>query len=143
MRHHLHRRGQQDLQDQRDLQVREDLRDQQGLRGQQGRQDRQDRQGKLFAAARQWRLILVVGVSDMAGNGLYALAVRAGPRFEGPRSAGLSHLVEHMLFRGTRRHPCSRDFHEAIETIDQAIAKDADAYYQKQRAKFEAAASGS
>ena len=33
-----------------------------------------------------------------------ALYLRAGPRFETPAENGLSHMVEHMLFRGTTRH---------------------------------------
>ena len=45
------------------------------------------------------------------------LVVRAGPRYETPETNGLSHLVEHMLFRGTRRYPRSLDFHEAVERI--------------------------
>lgn len=46
-----------------------------------------------------------------------ALALRAGPRFETRKTSGLSHLVEHMLFRGTEAHPRHRDFHEAVESI--------------------------
>ncbi len=46
-----------------------------------------------------------------------ALLVRAGPRYETPRTNGLSHLVEHLLFRGTTRHPSSLDFHTAVEAL--------------------------
>lgn len=46
-----------------------------------------------------------------------ALMVRAGPRYERPEENGLSHLVEHLLFRGTRSHPSSLDFHVAVETL--------------------------
>ncbi len=45
------------------------------------------------------------------------LVLRAGPRYETPATSGLSHLVEHMLFRGTERHPSSREFHWAVESI--------------------------
>jgi len=45
------------------------------------------------------------------------LAVRGGPRFETPDTSGLGHLVEHMLFRGTRKYPSHRDFHQAVESI--------------------------
>ena len=31
--------------------------------------------------------------------------VRMGPRFESPEENGLSHFVEHVLFKGTERHP--------------------------------------
>lgn len=46
-----------------------------------------------------------------------ALLVRAGPRYETPRTNGLSHLVEHLLFRGTTRHPSSLEFHTAVEAL--------------------------
>ena len=45
------------------------------------------------------------------------LAVRGGPRFESRDTSGLSHLVEHMLFRGTHKYPSHRDFHQAVESI--------------------------
>ena len=41
--------------------------------------------------------------------------VRAGSRFEAPEESGLSHFVEHMLHRGTERHPDPDRFHEAVE----------------------------
>ncbi len=54
-------------------------------------------------------------------NGLHSLdvnlVVRAGPRYETPENNGLSHMVEHMLFRGTHQYPSSLDFHEAVEQI--------------------------
>lgn len=46
-----------------------------------------------------------------------ALMVRTGPRFERPDENGISHLVEHLIFRGTARHPASLDFHAAIEAL--------------------------
>ncbi len=46
-----------------------------------------------------------------------ALMVRAGPRFERPADSGLSHLLEHMLFRGTETHPSSFAMNAAIESI--------------------------
>lgn len=46
-----------------------------------------------------------------------ALMVRSGPRYETREQNGLSHLVEHLLFRGTESHPSSLDFHIAVETI--------------------------
>jgi predicted Zn-dependent peptidase len=46
-----------------------------------------------------------------------ALYVRAGARFETPRDAGLSHFVEHMLFRGTRLHPTPHSLAFAIEAL--------------------------
>ncbi len=46
-----------------------------------------------------------------------AMMVRAGPRYEQLHENGISHLVEHLVLRGTRTHPHSRDFHIAVEAI--------------------------
>ncbi len=46
-----------------------------------------------------------------------AVMVRSGPRFEASSDNGLSHLVEHLLFRGTRSHPSSLSFHVAVEAL--------------------------
>ncbi|HEV8320099.1 MAG TPA: pitrilysin family protein [Myxococcota bacterium] len=45
------------------------------------------------------------------------LYVRVGSRFETRRDNGLSHFLEHMLFRGTRRHADSYDLNLAIERL--------------------------
>jgi predicted Zn-dependent peptidase len=60
-------------------------------------------------------------------NGLQVVTVTApptcaspstcGPRFERPAENGLSHMVEHMLFRGTARHRSSRALSSAIESL--------------------------
>lgn len=64
-------------------------------------------------------------------NGLRAVAVplphlhtatitvvaKAGPRYETPASNGVSHLVEHMLFRGTPTHPTAFAMNRAIESL--------------------------
>ena len=34
--------------------------------------------------------------------------VRAGGRYEGPEKAGISHFLEHLLFKGTRRRSCEQ-----------------------------------
>ena len=46
-----------------------------------------------------------------------ALFVRVGSRFETPRTNGLSHFLEHMLFRGTAAHPSAYSLNNAIETL--------------------------
>ena len=38
-----------------------------------------------------------------------------GPRHESEDDNGLSHLVEHAVFRGSRAYPSARDFNEAVE----------------------------
>jgi predicted Zn-dependent peptidase len=50
-----------------------------------------------------------------------AVFVKVGSRFEGPEDNGLSHFVEHMLFRGTAAHPTSRDLNLAIEGLGSAL----------------------
>lgn len=50
-----------------------------------------------------------------------ALYLRAGPRFEAPSDNGLSHMVEHMLFRGTASHRSSRALSAAIESLGAAL----------------------
>src|SRR5882672_9085279 len=45
------------------------------------------------------------------------LYVRAGSRYETPESNGLSHFVEHMLFRGSRSFPDSLALNRAIEEL--------------------------
>jgi predicted Zn-dependent peptidase len=43
--------------------------------------------------------------------------IAVGSRYETNSMAGISHFVEHMLFRGTERRPTSRDISEAIERV--------------------------
>jgi predicted Zn-dependent peptidase len=50
-----------------------------------------------------------------------ALYLRNGPRFETPAENGLSHMVEHMLFRGTARHRSARALSSAIESLGAAL----------------------
>src|SRR5262245_26782437 len=45
------------------------------------------------------------------------LYVRAGSRYETPSENGLSHFVEHMLFRGSSRYPDSLALNRAIEEL--------------------------
>lgn len=46
-----------------------------------------------------------------------AFTARGGPRYEAVTNNGLSHVMEHLLFRGTRAHPDSLSFHSAIEHL--------------------------
>ena len=42
---------------------------------------------------------------------------KVGSRYENPRDNGLSHFLEHMLFRGTERYPSSYALNFAIEEL--------------------------
>lgn len=46
-----------------------------------------------------------------------AFFVKIGSRFELPADNGLSHFVEHMLFRGTERYPTSLALNTAVEQL--------------------------
>jgi len=49
------------------------------------------------------------------------LVVRAGPRFENRKTTGLSHFVEHMLFRGTRGVAGRFSLHAEVEGLGSPI----------------------
>lgn len=50
-----------------------------------------------------------------------ALFVKVGSRFETPQDSGLSHFVEHMLFRGTDQYPTSLAFNTAVEELGSTL----------------------
>ncbi|MEM7433764.1 MAG: pitrilysin family protein [Myxococcota bacterium] len=58
--------------------------------------------------------------------------VRVGSRYESPETNGLSHFLEHMLYRGTERHPKAHELNLAIErlggTLDAATHVDFTSY---------------
>src|SRR5687768_15569279 len=50
-----------------------------------------------------------------------ALFVKVGARFESSNDNGLSHFVEHMLFRGTERYPTSLALNTAVERLGSTL----------------------
>ncbi len=58
--------------------------------------------------------------------------VRVGSRYENATTNGLSHFLEHMLYRGTETHPAAHDLNLAIErlggTLDAATHVDFTSY---------------
>lgn len=46
-----------------------------------------------------------------------SIFIGAGSRYESDDIAGVSHFLEHMLFKGTRRRPTAREISEEIEGI--------------------------
>lgn len=46
-----------------------------------------------------------------------AMFIKVGSRFETPQDNGLSHFVEHMLFRGTAAYPTSLELNTAVEEL--------------------------
>lgn len=46
-----------------------------------------------------------------------ALYFTVGSRYESQEQAGISHFIEHMLFKGSERYPTARQISEAIEGV--------------------------
>lgn len=63
------------------------------------------------------------------------LFVGAGSRYESDEQAGVSHFLEHMLFKGSRKRPSARQISEEIEGIggvsNAATDKELTVYYAK------------
>ena len=61
--------------------------------------------------------------------------VGAGSRYERDEEAGLSHFLEHMLFKGASRRPTAREISEAIESVggihNAATDREVTIYYAK------------
>lgn len=47
----------------------------------------------------------------------HAFMVRTGPRYETEAETGISHLVEHLVFRGTELHPDGSSLNFAVEAL--------------------------
>lgn len=64
-----------------------------------------------------------------------AVYVGTGSRYESVAEAGSSHLLEHMLFKGTERRPTAQEISEAIERVGGALNastdKEATVYWAK------------
>lgn len=64
--------------------------------------------------------------------------VKTGSRFEEKRINGLSHFLEHMVFKGSSKRPTAREISEAVDAIggefNAATSKDWTNFYIKARA---------
>lgn len=64
-----------------------------------------------------------------------SVLVGVGSRFESNEEAGISHFVEHMVFKGGRRYPTARDVSEAIEgvggVLNAATDREATVFYTR------------
>ena len=65
--------------------------------------------------------------------------VGVGSRFETEEEAGLSHFIEHMLFKGTKKRPTTLQISEELESVggefNAFTSKDKTMYYAKTDAK--------
>ena len=62
-------------------------------------------------------LSVVVAPQPQLHRAHVAMYVRVGSRFETPAENGLSHFLEHMLYRGTPRLPHAHDVNLAFESL--------------------------
>jgi len=62
-------------------------------------------------------LVVAVAPQPQLHRAHVALYVRVGSRFETPARNGLSHFLEHMLYRGTPRLPHAHDVNLAFESL--------------------------
>ncbi len=64
-----------------------------------------------------------------------SIYVGAGSRYERDEDAGMSHFLEHMLFKGASRRPTAKEISEAIESVggmhNAATDREATVYYAK------------
>lgn len=58
--------------------------------------------------------LIIVPASGFLSTTIMAV-VRAGPRFDPVGMDGLSHFIEHMLFRGTRKFPTTKALTQSLE----------------------------
>lgn len=43
--------------------------------------------------------------------------VRVGSRFENPKIAGISHFLEHIVFKGSKKYPTAKDIAETVDAL--------------------------
>src|SRR2546423_14112361 len=62
-------------------------------------------------------LRLVVAPMPDRYSATVAVYIGTGSRYESAAQAGSSHMLEHMLFKGTQRWPTAEDISAAIESV--------------------------
>src|SRR3984893_18986788 len=60
--------------------------------------------------------LLTATLPDRASAAL-VMMFAVGSRFEDDRIGGVSHFIEHLFFKGTRRRPSAKEIAEAIEGV--------------------------
>ncbi len=80
-------------------------------------------------------LRIVTAAMPHTRSATVSMYVGAGSRYESDEEAGLSHFLEHMLFKGASRRPTARDISEAIERAggghNAATDRELTVYYAK------------
>ncbi len=81
--------------------------------------------------------VLLVPRDDLQSV-LVALWVKTGSRFEEDKKAGLSHFLEHMVFKGSKKRPSAKAISESADSIgaetNAATSKEWTNFYIKSRA---------
>ncbi|MEX2081201.1 MAG: pitrilysin family protein [Dehalococcoidia bacterium] len=80
-------------------------------------------------------LRIVTAAMPHTRSATVSMYVGAGSRYELDAEAGLSHFLEHMLFKGASRRPTAREISEAIERVggahNAATDRELTVYYAK------------
>jgi len=78
---------------------------------------------------------LVTASMPARASASLVLLLGVGSRHEEARLSGISHFIEHLLFKGTRRRPSAKEIAEAIEgvggVINASTDKEATAYWAR------------
>ena len=78
---------------------------------------------------------LITAPMEARASASIALMFRVGSRYEPQRVAGISHFLEHMVFKGSERYPSARAVAEAIEgvggVLNAATDKEVTIYWAK------------
>src|SRR3989304_5826186 len=80
--------------------------------------------------------ILAVPIAGLA-SATITVWVKVGSRMEEARVNGISHFLEHLAFKGSKKRPASKDIFGAVDAIggeiNAATSKDWTHYYVKAR----------
>ncbi len=85
-------------------------------------------------------LTVVAVPSNDAESVVVDIFVKTGSRSEAPKEAGISHFLEHFLFKGTKKYPTSMAINEIVDGIggdmNAFTSKEVTQYYIKARSKY-------
>lgn len=77
------------------------------------------REFKIFNLESGWRMV-VTPMLDRPSVTVLAL-FGVGSRYESSRINGISHFIEHLLFKGSKKYPTAKDIAEKIEGVGGAM----------------------
>ncbi|MEK7111829.1 MAG: pitrilysin family protein, partial [Patescibacteria group bacterium] len=84
------------------------------------------------------KLRLIIATLPNVESATVSVWVKTGSRMEEDRVAGISHFLEHMVFKGSKKRPTAKEIAEAVDSIggefNAATSKDWTNFYIKARA---------